>query len=170
MTPVPFASVYGLTSLLIPIPFVFNLVFGHTVLLYLQSRASKMRTALYGILGVVVPYSMLSFPYLMTGEVTGFIPTFIPLPVLQAVGVLMMVFVDSTLQDERIWDDVDERMWFDEGGRDEERTPDTTPEVTIPVTYLLKSRIRNLWNGSNSRTVTTDPKKAEWAHDEEVWT
>ncbi|MFX0046377.1 MAG: hypothetical protein ACFE8Z_11060, partial [Candidatus Hermodarchaeota archaeon] len=170
ITPTPFASVFMLTFLIAPILFLFNLAFGHSVLLYLQSRTSIVRTALYGILGMAVPFLLYSVPYLMTGQIPEYATQYIPLPVLQVVCVLMVLFVEPTKLDERIWDDTDDRMWFDEGDSDAQKGPERRPKVTIPLTYMLSSRIRSLWNGSSNRTATTDPQKADWAHDEEIWT
>jgi hypothetical protein len=170
LTPLPFASILSPTFFIIPLFFVFNLGFAYSVLLYLQSRASKMRTALYGALGVAVPLAFFSVSSMMTGVIPGYTMQYIPLPVQQIVGLLMMLFVKQTRQDERIWDDSEDKMWFDEEGREERRTPDPTPKVTIPVTYLLRSRIRGFRKGSKKRIVVTDPHEAEWAHDEEIWT
>jgi len=157
-------------SLITPLVFLFNLLFGHGVLLYIQSRTSVVRTALYGILSMGVPFAIYSVQFLMPGPVTGFTMQYIPLPVLQALGVLMVLFVEPTRQDDRIWDDAEDRMWFDEGDQDAGRAPEPRPKVTIPVTYLLRSRIRALLSGSNNRVLATDPQKAEWAHDEDIWT
>jgi len=161
---------FMISSLITPLVFLFNLLFGYSVLLYLQSRTSIVRAALYGILGMGVPFAIHSMQFLMPGAVTDFTMQYIPLPVLQAVGVLLVFFVDPTRQDERIWEDTDDRMWFDQGDQDAGKATERKPKVTIPLTYILTSKIRALLNGSNNRTLTTDPHNADWTQDEEIWT
>ncbi|MFX1416682.1 MAG: hypothetical protein ACFFC0_07705 [Promethearchaeota archaeon] len=167
--PTPFASIFMISFLITPLLFLFNLLFGHSLLLYLQSRVSIVRTAVYGILGMAIPFALYSVLSVFQGPITNYSSVYIPLPVLQAVGVLIVVFVEPTKQDEHIWDDTDDRMWFDEGDQDAGTATERRPKVTIPLTYLLTSRIRALLNGSSNPTVNTDPQKADWTRDEEIW-
>jgi hypothetical protein len=167
--PNAFAPIYGLTYLLAPSLLAFNLLFGHNVLLYLQSRASIVRTAIYGILGMGFPFLLYYIQSLMTGPMMDYTSHFLPTPILQALGILMVLFIEPTKQEDRIWEDTDDRMWFDKSDQEAGGAPEHRPKVTIPLTYLLRSRIRAVLNGSNTRVAGGNPQKAEWAHDEEIW-
>ncbi len=91
------------------------------------------------------------------------VQTLIPVPILQVLG-LIIVFRESPVEkDERIWKTTDDRMWFDD---ESERL---APRIKIPISYVLKSRIKVFLNRSEYKVMKADPRKADWAREEEVW-
>ncbi len=82
-----------------------------------------------------------------------------PLPFLAVVGLLVTRLHRSVLRlPNRIWDDVEARMWFEE----EEKRQDVAPvlekagrpedeTITVPLTYIMVSHIRRRRHNENSR-------------------
>ncbi|MFW9800489.1 MAG: hypothetical protein ACFFD9_08635, partial [Candidatus Thorarchaeota archaeon] len=162
--PISLSPMYSLFFLIWPLFYIFNLLFGHSVLLYLQSRTSKTRVLLYGTLGAVMPPVVYMLPYMLSpGGLIGMGQSFIPLPFLQALGLFIVFLGKPVGQDERIWDESDDRLWFDD------EREESAPVVKIPFSYLLRSRIGVFLNWSSNRIRSIDPHKPEWAREEEVW-
>ncbi|MFQ5832917.1 MAG: hypothetical protein ACE5H4_09460 [Candidatus Thorarchaeota archaeon] len=162
--PISLSPMFGAFFLLWPLLCIFNLLFGHSVLRYLQSRISKTRVFLYGVLGAFVPLVVYMLPYLLSPSAVFFMEqTVFPIPILQVLGLLIMFRESPAARDERIWDVSDDRMWFDEDGEK------SAPHVKIPFSYLLRSKISGLRNRSKQGVQDSDPHKAEWAREQDVW-
>ncbi len=162
--PISMSAMYSPFFLIWPFFYVFNFLFGHSVLLYLQSRTSKTRVLLYGTLGAVMPLVVYILPFLFSpGAITSMGQSVIPLPFLQILGLFILFREDPVRQDEHIWDERDDRMWFDDDSKE------MAPRIKVPILYVLKSRINVLLNRSEHRVRAINPHKADWAREEEVW-
>ncbi|UCH04792.1 MAG: hypothetical protein JSW05_01140, partial [Candidatus Thorarchaeota archaeon] len=115
----------------------------HSVLRYLQAKTSTKPVFAYGVMGAVVPFVVFASPYLVfENPQIDFNHFYIPLPILQVVGLLMILCAKQIVQDNGTRDEIDKRTL---PGQEEEKrveTPSSTPHIEIPLLYRLRSRIR----------------------------
>ncbi|MFX1603942.1 MAG: hypothetical protein ACFFCK_10695, partial [Promethearchaeota archaeon] len=159
----PLTSMFSLNLMLMPLMVGFNLLFGHSVLRYLQARASKKPVLTFGVLGAVVPFVVFASPYFVLEnpqlEASHF---YIPLPIVQVVGLLMILYAKRMLQDNGTRNEIDERTLPGQEKEKRVETPSSAPHIEIPLLYRLISRFRNP-SGKRTRSVPTkDQGETEW--------
>jgi len=134
----------GIYTFLIP-RLAFGILFGHSVLRYLQSRASEKRTLVLAVLSIVVPFLCSNLmPILFPRYLPQFGRFYIPLPFLQVIGLLMMYRVKIALMGHEVNGDIKDMPELREEEVEADSTLEPTPRVDIPTLYRIKSRIQNL--------------------------
>jgi hypothetical protein len=132
----------NLSTMLIPRSF-FGILFGYSVLRHLQSKMTEKLTLLLAVLSIVAP--LLTFimqPLLFPGYLPQYSRFYIPVPLLQALGLFIMYRTRPIPADEYFQDDADSRMESDQERTLLDTTPDPSPQVSIPASYRIRSKLQ----------------------------
>lgn len=135
---------FGIYVMLLPRS-IFAILFGYSVLRYLRSQASGRRTLLLAALSVIGPFvSFVALYFLFPEYLSDFNRFFVPLPLLQIIGLLLMFYITPIQPDEPEPEMTDVALVFDSTSKTQVQAPESGPQVKIPTTYMLKSRVGRL--------------------------
>jgi hypothetical protein len=161
-------SLYGSAVLYFDLPLFailssFRFMYVRDIYRYLKHEISYRRMLYIGILGDLFP--VVSF-ILLNMSLMGFVPYYnvYPIPLLVFAGLIVARLHRSVLPfANRIWQDVDARMWFEEPAiqvpvHQVPENPYLPPDETInvPIRYLLASQIRRRFHNHRTRDSRKD--------------
>jgi len=130
---------------------IFQFFFVRDIYRYLRKEISRQRMVSMAIFSIFAPLLMMTLISLPMGMNS---TSLIPLPLLQVIGAIAIRYHRPRAQQiDRVWEDVPHRMWWEKSV--EKPIPVmTTPErpirhsdeelLTIPLTYLVLSKLRSL--------------------------
>ena len=137
----------------VAIPCIFQFMFVRDIYRYLRKSITRQRLVGMAVLSAFSPL------FLSTSLIPiifyYYVMALVPIPVLQVVGFLAVKFHRPLAdQVDRVWEDDEKVMWWESPRKKREPAVITTPEkpnrhhdeevITIPMNYLLISRLRQL--------------------------
>jgi hypothetical protein len=155
----------------------FSLAFVYSILQYIQTHIERTRVLGYAALSIIAPaaFFLVTSPFMVI----------VPIPILIALGFLMLFLQKQIPPRQTIWEDKAVEMWYE---KDQEITvmgnqpsgrqvmyPERYATVKVPFTYLILSKLRSLRSPrmkSSSEIKTnpeSDPHKADWAESGDLW-
>jgi len=133
---------------------VFHFAFVRDTYRYLRKTITRQRLLSMAVFSSIFPLFLSTGMYMPLLGFYFLIP--LPIPLLQVVGFILVKYHRPIVDHgERIWKDDRSRMWWEKDDREQlkEEYVESTPEkphrhreeiITVPVTYLFISRIRQL--------------------------
>jgi hypothetical protein len=116
-------------------------VFIRDVFRFQTGHITKSRLASVAILGEILPSAVITFSQLVLFA-PGFVPVLLPIPILPLIGFAYVRFSKIVPLEEVLWPDYEHRMWFEK--KREPYVPEHPEEsITVPIAYLLLSKVRN---------------------------